>query len=140
MSVFRFAHNSKRILSFASSAISRFENEISSEGNYTISCEKDVIERVNMYIEEFKPHLSKYEYSDQELEETAMNYVSNCSFELLEGNKYRVMGRINLVGPARNAVSVHRKALKWALDHDLITEEEAEEDELALQDVIRMRL
>ena len=139
MSFLRFNKSKRFILSVASDYITKFEDEISRTGYYTVSCKQDILERISQEIDSYKSDLSDSKYSDDELRDIALRMVCTNSFELFEGHKYRVMGVVNMTGPARNALQVHAKAMDLAIEKGFCTPEDVEEDSLALQDVIKER-
>ncbi len=140
MSFIRFMNSRKTILDRVNYLIDKYEKELLNEIGYSMSCKDDLMSRITKELDSYRNDYSKTPYSNEELMKQALNYVCLNSFELFEGHKYRVMGVVNWVGPAKYASGVHKKAIKEAVDLGYITQEDADEDALALRDVIRMRL
>lgn len=140
MSAIRYIKCRSHILSVASDAIDKYENELIEEGKYTISCKDDILNEIKKELPYYKKDLSETDYSVSHLTTFAMSMVFNCSFQLFQGDLYRVFGQINFTGPANNAYYVYKKVLKYALDNGLTTQEEADESLLALQDLIKLHL
>lgn len=140
MSVFDYMKARQLILANASETIDKLEKEIAETGYYTISCKDDLMKRIQREVAAYKDDFSKSKYTHSELIEISMRMVTTNSFELFEDDIYRVMGVVNWSGPARNALQLHKKMIKYALDHNLTTQEEADEDALALEQVIKERM
>ena len=137
MSLPRYLKSKSLVLSFASDQIEKYEKEILEHGYYTLSCKNDLLKRIKDEIESYKDDFSKSDYSSSDLFEIASRMVCTNSFELIEGNLYRVGGHVNWTGPAKNAMQLHQLAIKNAVERGWCTEEDAEEDSLALRDAIR---
>lgn len=140
VSFFDYIKARQLILANASETIDKLEKEIAETGYYTISCKNDLIERIRKEVDSYKDDFSKSKYTHSELIEISMRMITTNSFELFEDDIYRVMGVVNWIGPAKNAIQIHKKMIKYALDHNLTTQEEADEDALALEQVINERM
>lgn len=140
MSVFRYLKARHLILTNASELIDKFEKEIAETGDYTISCKQDLMEHIRKEVASDKDVFSRSKCTHANLIEFSMWMVSNSSYRLFEGHTYRVMGAVNWSGAARNAFQVHEKMIKYAVDHGLLSQEAADENALALKEVIHERL
>ena len=140
MSIFDYMKARQLILANASETIDKLEQEIAETGYYTISCKKELMERIQREVELCKKDFSKSKYTHSELIEISMRMITTNSFELFEDHTYRVMGVVNWTGPAKNAQQVHEKMVKYALEHGFMTQEDADEDDLAFKEVVSQRL
>ena len=105
------------------------------------SCKDDLLARISSHIDQFENDFSTYSERHNDFSLVAKSMVNTDSFELIESGKYHIHGILNLLNsPAKNLIHVHKVAVKDALDSGLITQEEYEEDLLALQEAITSRL
>lgn len=127
------------ILTNASEMIDKLENEIMKQGSFTLSCKPDLMKRISDEIAFYKEDFSTIHSSYSELIDISMRMICTNSFELFETDVYRRVGFIDWNTPAGTAYQVHRMMIKYALDRGLTTQEEADEDALALKQVINER-
>ena len=140
MSVLDYLKARQFILANTSETIDKLEQEIRETGYFTISCKQDLMQRIQNEVASYRDDFSTSKYTHSDLFEISMRMLTTNSFELFEDDIYRVMGVVNWTGPARTAYQVHKKMIKYAVDHGYTTQEEADEDALALKQVIDERL
>lgn len=140
MSFLQYQKYRRIILSSASETIDKMENEIQKTGYYTMSCKKELMKRIADEVDYYKEDFSKFVSTYDELIKISMRMVTTNSFELFETDQYRVMGVINWSGPARVAYQIHKMMIRYAVERGYTTQEEADEDALALKQVINERL
>lgn len=128
------------ILANASETIDKLEQEIRETGYFTVSCKQDLMQRIQNEVASCRTEFSESKYTHSELIEISMRMITTNSFEIFEDRTYRVMGVVNWTGPAKNAFQVHEKMMKYAVEHGYTTQEDADEDALALKEIIDERL
>ncbi len=140
MKQMKFVRNRNTLLTYCREYITGFEEELDKE-SWQTSCKEDLLKAIKEEIDSMPEDIADLNDKDYNLREISMRMISTNSFEFFEYGKFHLGGSVNwATTSARRMVAVHRKAIQWALDKGIITEEDKEEDELALQEAIRQRL
>lgn len=106
------------------------EKTIISYENDTIpSCKTDLIDVIKVMTSGAKREINNGLIPSSRYGELINKLLANCSFELLTSGKYHIYrGMLNPMSCSANLMSVHNKSIDFALQNNMITQEEKEED------------
>ena len=130
----RFLKNKRLIMFLANEYIDKLEADAPGS-----SCKEDLMKKISSHIDEFESDFATYTEKHNDFNLVAKSMVNTDSFDLVTSGKYHLFGRMNNAGPAKNLIHVHKAAVKDALDSGLITQEEYDEDLLALREALSNR-
>ena len=130
-----FLKNKRLLLFYADEYIDQLEKSAAG-----LSCKQDLLDAVSKDLDRYKKDIAALTDVNDNLKLTAKKIVSNIAFDLIESGKYHLHGRLNFFGPAKNLIYIHKTSVKEFLDSGFITQEEYEEDILALEDAIHQYL
>lgn len=131
----KFLKNKRLLLFYCDSFIDKLEKDITVE-----SYNAELMKAISNDIDKYESDIATYSEKTDDFKEIAMKTVSDVAFTLIETGKYHLMGHFNAVGPGGYASYIHKKAVKEFLDAGYITQEDYDEDLLALRDAINQRL
>ena len=131
----KFLKNKRLIMFYCDSFIDKLEKGID-----VIPFKSELMTAISKDIDSYESEIASYTEKTDNFKEIAMRTVSDVAFNLIQSGKYHLMGRFNSVGPGAYAAYIHKKAVKEFLDAGYITQEDYDEDLLALRDAINQRL
>ena len=131
----RFIKNKRLLLFYCDSFINELEKD-----SPVFSCKDELMKAISKDIDSYESEIASYTEKSDNFKEIAMKTVSDVAFNLVESGKYHVLGHFNSSGPGAYAVYIHKAAVKKFLDAGYITQEDYDEDLLALRDAITQRL
>lgn len=127
----RFLKNKRLLMFYCNQCIDNIE----STSNY-ISCKDDLMKAISKDLDQYVNDISTYTEKNQDFYLLAKQEVSNKAFELIESGKYHLHGHFNSSGPGKSASNIHKTLVKEFLDKGYISQEEYDEDLLALRDAV----
>ena len=131
----KFLKNKRLLLFYCDSFIDNLEKD-----NDIISYKNELMKSISADIDRYESEISTYSEKSENFKELAMRTVSDVSFTLIETGKYHLHGHFNSSGPGGYASYIHKKAVEYFLNEGFITQEDYDEDLLALRDAINQRL
>lgn len=127
----------KRLLLFHCNA---YIDSILKNAPAMVSCKDDLMNSISKDIDSYADEIATYTEQSDDFKLIAKRTVSDNAFNLIQNGKYHLFGVFNSSGPGECAAYIHKAAVKEFLDSGYITQEEYDEDLLALRDAIRQRL
>ena len=131
----RFLKNKRLLLFYCNQCIDFIES-----GYSCISCKDDLMKVISNDLDQYENDISTYTERTQDFNLLAKQEVSSKAFDLIDSGKYHIHGRFNKSGPGGSAANIHKFLVKQFLDKGYITQEEYDEDILALREAILQRL
>ena len=99
----------------------------------------DLVNAIKKMTSDAKANINRGEIPPDQYSVLIYKLISNASFDLLTSGKYHIFrGMLNPMSCAGNLMTVHRKCLKYALENNMITEEQEKEDMDYLIEQIQM--
>lgn len=128
MKWFMFLKNQKKVLYFADHIVDEFNQKYL----VGVNSKSELLPAIK---QELKNNFDEVAYygSNDDFYEIAMGYVCSVSYDLAA---YRI-SPTNFMNS--NLRYLHNEALKWAVKHGIYTEDEANEENQALREDLRMR-
>lgn len=130
-----FLKNKRLLLFYADSYIDELEKDAPG-----MSCKEDLMKAITKEIDNSEKGITLLSEKSDDFKSIAKRLVSNNAYNLIELGKYHLHGHINLFGPAKNLIYIHKTAVKEFMEYGYITFEEYQEDLLALDEAINQRL
>ena len=110
---------------------------ISYEKDTIPSCKNDLIEAIKVMTLGAKQEINKGLIPPSMYDEFINKLLANCSFDLLASGKYHIFrGKLNPMSCSANLMSVHNKSIDYALNNNLITQAQKDEDHEYLMECI----
>ena len=131
-----FQKNKRLILFYCDSYI----DSILKSAPVMTSCKDELMKAISSDIDKYENEIAAYTEKNTDFSLLAKRTVSDISFDLIDHGKYHLHGRFNPSGPGKWAAYIHKTAVKEFLDSGFISQEEYDEDLLALQDAINQYL
>ena len=131
----RFLKNKHLLMFYCNQCIDKIESSFSG-----ISCKDDLMKSISDDLDQYVNDISTYTEKSQDFNLLAKQEVSSKAFDLIRCGKYHLWGRFNQSGPGGSAINIHKTLVKEFLDKGYISQEEYDEDLLALRDAILQRL
>jgi hypothetical protein len=104
------------------------------------SCKDDIMKSISKQLDEYEADIASRSEHNEDFKLLAKQTVSSTAFDLIAAGKYHVYGHFNSSGPGGSASHIHKKAVKEFLEAGYITQEDYDEDLLALRDAILQRM
>ena len=130
-------HKNKRLLLFY---CNEYIDSVLKAGPVMQSCKDDLMKSISSDIDQYESTISSYTQWNTDFRLLAKRTVSDNAFELIQRGKYHLHGRFNFTGPGKSAAYIHKAAVKEFLEFGFISQEEYDEDLLALQEAIDQHL
>lgn len=110
---------------------------ISYENDSQPSCKEDLMNAIKEMTHDATSSINKGELPPSRYGEFIHKLLSNCTFDLLASGKYHLYrGMLNPMSCASNLMMVHNKSLEFALQNNMITQKEIEDDSEYLRECI----
>ena len=131
-----FARNKTKILYYAGEYIERFAKEYT---GFIQSDKKDIMNQISLSIDSNYDSLSTVNENSEWYIQEAVAYISHATYDLLVSGKYDIGPRHVDPFSYKSIWGMHKRALFWALERGLTTQEDIEEDEQAYHQDHRSR-
>ena len=93
------------------------------------SCKNDLIDVIKAMTLGAKSEISKGLIPPQMYDEFINKILANCSFDLLASGRYHIFrGKLNPMSCSANLMTIHNKSIEYALNNNLITQAQKDED------------
>lgn len=132
----RFLKNKRLLLFYCDQCIQNIE---STSPSY-MSCKDDLMREISKDLDQYVNDISTYTEKSHNFYLLARQEVSSKAFDLIQSGKYHLHGHFNQSGPGGSASNIHKTLVKEFLDKGYISQDEYDEDLLALRDAILQRL
>lgn len=127
-----FHKNKEKILAYCDLYIDNLLND----GDFHVDCKNELLDDIKKEIYACRAEIAGMTDYTTDFSTLAMRMICTHSFEVIESGKYHVFGHFDNTGPGKTMLLIHKKALKYALDHGHCTQEDYDEDLLALRDAM----
>lgn len=117
--------NTKKLLNVCENLIDEYE---ACNTRLSASCKGDLIASINSELQRAQDEISEWEDYDTDYVKIAHTLIAHHTFDLLSSGRYHIyFGMLNPLGCSSNLMTVYQETMKWGVKHQLLTEEERQE-------------